>query len=135
VDRIAERMREWGCGGTQLRRKTFDFRAAELGLDNVATPRELAGLLLRLLRGELVDSATSAVVLAVLEQTQNDACIRRYLPARTRVAHKTGELGKVRNDAAVIWAERPVVAVGLVQGVPDVRPSGRRSRCSGCLDG
>ena len=123
MDRIAQRMGEWGCVGTQLRRKMFDFKAAERGLDNVATPRELAGLLLRLLRGELVDSATSAVVLAVLEQTQNDACIRRYLPARTRVAHKTGELGKVRNDAAVIWAERPVVAIGLVQGVPDLRPA------------
>ena len=121
VDRIAERMREWGCVGTQLQRKMFDFRAAERGLDNDATPRELAGLLLRLLRGELVDSATSAAVLAVLEQTQDDALIRRYLPARTKVAHKTGSLEKVRNDAAVIWGERPVVAVGFVNGVPDIR--------------
>jgi len=123
VDRIAQRMREWGCVGTQLRRKMFDYRAAERGLDNLATPREIAGLLLRLLRGEVVDPATSDAVLGVLKQTQDDALICRYLPARTTVAHKTGMLEKVRNDAAVIWAERPVVVVGFVNDVPDIRPA------------
>jgi beta-lactamase class A len=127
VDRIAERMRDWGCARTQLRRKMFDFEAANRGLDNVASPREMAGLLLRLVRGQLVDRATSDAVLAVLEQTQDDALIRRYLPVRTRVAHKTGSLEKVRNDAAVIWpsktSERPVIAVGFVNGVPDIRPA------------
>jgi len=127
VERIAVRMRAWGCERTQLRRKMFDFEAANRGLDNVASPREVAGLLLRLVRGELIDPATSAAVLAVLEQTQDDALVRRYLPARTRVAHKTGSLDKVRNDAAAIWesssSERPVIAVGFVNGVPDIRPA------------
>jgi beta-lactamase class A len=123
VNRIAERMREWGCERTRLQRKMFDFEAANRGLDNVACPRELAGLLVRLVRGELVDRKTSDAVLAVLEATQDDALIRRYLPAGVRVAHKTGSLEKVRNDAAVIWGDRPVVAVGLVSGVPDIRPA------------
>lgn len=123
VERIAERMAEWGCVRTQLRRKMFDFEAAKGGLDNVASPREMAGLLLRLVRGELVDRATSDAVLAVLEATQDDALVRRYLPDRTRVAHKTGSLEKVRNDAAVIWGEWPVVTVGFVNGVPDIRPA------------
>ena len=123
VERIAERMREWGCARTELRRKMFDYEAAERGLDNVATARETAGLLLRLLRGELFDRATSDAVLGVLKATQDAALIRRYLPVRTNVAHKTGSLEKVRNDAAVIWAERPVIAVGFVNGVPDIRPA------------
>ena len=124
VERIAERMREWGCVTTQLRRKMFDLEAASRGLDNVATAREIAGLLLRLLRGELVDRATSDAVLAVLQGTQDDALIRRYLPAKTKVAHKTGLLDAVRNDAAVIWAgERPMIAVGFVSGVADIRPA------------
>jgi beta-lactamase class A len=123
VDRIAARMREWGCEGTKLQRKMFDFEAANRGLDNVATPREVAGLLRLLVGGELVDRATSDAVLGVLEATQDDALVRRYLPAGTRVAHKTGSLERVRNDAAVIWAERPVVAAGFVSGVPDIRPA------------
>lgn len=127
VERIAERMREWGCVRTKLQRKMFDFEAANRGLDNVAAPRELAGLLLRLVRGELVDRATSDAVLGVLEQTQDDALLRRYLPVDARVAHKTGSLQKVRNDAGVVWSAAagsgPVVAVGSVSGLPDVRPS------------
>lgn len=121
VDRIAARMVEWGCVRSQLQRKMFDFRAADRGLDNVATPRELASLLLRLLRGELVDRATSDAVLSVLGYTQDDALLRRYLPTETRVAHKTGMLAKVRNDVGVIWADRPVIAAGFVSGVPDIR--------------
>jgi beta-lactamase class A len=123
LDRVEAWLAEWGCTRTKLRRKMFDFDAAERGLDNVATARELGSLLLRLVRGELVDRATSDAVLAILEQTQHEALIRRYLPAGTKVAHKTGSLAKVRNDAAVIWKDRAVVAVGLVDGVPDVRPA------------
>ncbi|MDQ6857380.1 MAG: class A beta-lactamase-related serine hydrolase [Chloroflexota bacterium] len=123
LGRVAERLAEWGCVRTQLRRKMFDFDAAKRGLDNVASAREMAGLMLRLVRGELVDRATSNAVLAVLEQTQDDALIRRYLPTGARVAHKTGSLEKVRNDAAVIWGTGPVVAAGFVNGVPDIRPA------------
>ena len=123
LDRVGERLAEWGCVRTQLRRKMFDFDAAKRGLDNVASPREMAGLMVRLVRGELVDRATSDAVLAVLEQTQDDALIRRYLPAGARVAHKTGSLEKVRNDVAAIWGAAPVVAAGFVSGVPDIRPA------------
>ncbi len=123
LGRVEARLAEWGCTTTKLRRKMFDFDAAKRGLDNVVTARDLGALLLRLVRGELAGRATSDAVLAILEQTQHDSLVRRYLPAGTKVAHKTGSLEKVRNDAAVIWKDRAVVAVGLVDGVPDIRPA------------
>ncbi len=123
LDRVAARLAEWGCTTTRLRRKMFDFDAAKRGMDNVASAGELGSMLLRLVRGELVDRATSDAVLAILEQTQHETLIRRYLPAGTKVAHKTGSLEQVRNDAAVIWKDRAVVAVGLVDGMPDIRPA------------
>lgn len=121
LDRVAERLREWGCTGTRLQRAMFDTDAVKRGADNVMVPREMGGLLLRLLRGECGGRATSDAVLAVLEQTQDDALLRRYLPAGTRVAHKTGSLAQVRNDAGIVFAERPVIAVGCVSAVADVR--------------
>ena len=121
LDRVAVRLEEWGCTVTRLQRKMFDVAAAGRGMDNLASPRELGSLLLRLVRGELVDRVTSDAVLAVMEQTQDHTLIRRYLPAGTRVAHKIGSHEKVRNDAAVIWKDRAVVAVGLVDGVADIR--------------
>ena len=121
LDRVAERLREWGCTGTRLARAMFDTDAAARGADNLIVPREVAGLLLQLLRGECGGRATSDAVLAVLERTQDDSLLRRYLPAGARVAHKTGSLDAVRNDAGILFAERPVIAVGCVRGVPDIR--------------
>jgi len=123
IDRVAVRLTEWGCTVTKLRRKMFDIAAAGRGMDNVASARELGSMLVRLIRGELVDRATSDAVLAILEQTQDHTLLRRYLSAGARVAHKTGSLEKVRNDAAVLWKDRAVVAVGLVDGVADIRPA------------
>lgn len=120
LDRVAERLREWGCLGTRLRRAMFDLPAAKRGADNVLVPREIAGLLLRLLRGECAGRATSDAILGVLERTQDDSLLRRYLPAGVRVAHKTGSLDGVRNDAGIIHADRPVIAVGCVRGVADI---------------
>ena len=119
--RVAERLQEWGCTGTRLARAMFDTEAAARGADNVIVPREVAGLLLRLLRGDCGGRATSDAVLAVLERTQDDSLLRRYLPIGTRVAHKTGSLDAVRNDAGILFAARPVIAVGCVRGVSDIR--------------
>ena len=121
LERVQERLAEWGCLRTVLARKMFDTEAARLGRDNVATPREVAGLLVRLARGELRDPETSAAVVAVLEQTQDASLLRRYLPVTARVAHKIGSLETVRNDAGIIWADRPIVAVGFVADAADVR--------------
>lgn len=121
LDRVAERLGEWGCAGTRLERAMFDLEAAKRGADNVMVPREMAGLLLRLLRGDCGGRATSDGVLAVLERTQDDSLLRRYLPAGARVAHKTGSLDDVRNDAGILFAARPVIAVGCVTGARDIR--------------
>lgn len=120
-DRVGERLREWGCAGTRLSRAMFDPEAARRGLDNLIVPREVAGLLLRLLRGECGGRAASDAVLAILEQTQDGSLLRRYLPAGARVAHKTGSLDAVRNDAGILYADRPVIAVGCVRDVTDIR--------------
>jgi len=121
LDRVAARLAEWGCPGTRLARAMFDREAAARGADNVIVPREIGALLLRLLRGECGGRAVSDAVLAVLERTQDHSLLRRYLPAGTRVAHKTGSLEAVRNDAGILFGERPVIAVGCVRGVADIR--------------
>ncbi|GAC1460247.1 MAG: serine hydrolase [Candidatus Limnocylindrales bacterium] len=121
LDRVAQRLDEWGCAGTRLSRAMFDTEAARRGLDNLIVPREIAGLLLRLLRGECGGRAASDAVLAVLERTQDDTLLRRYLPAGARVAHKTGSLDTVRNDAGILFADRPVIAVGCVREAADIR--------------
>jgi beta-lactamase class A len=119
VERVGERLREWGCPKTRLSRKMFDFEAAKRGNENVMTARETVSLLARLQRGECEDRQTSDAVLAVLEQCQDHTMLRRYLPYGTKVAHKTGSLDASRNDAAIIPGERPVIVAAFTRKLRD----------------
>lgn len=115
VGRVSERLREWGIVHSRLQRLLFDMAAKARGLENLMTPRETALLLLRLVRGECVDRGTSDAVLAVLRTCQDETKLRRYLPSGTVVAHKSGWIDGVRNDAGIVWAARPVVVAAFVR--------------------
>jgi beta-lactamase class A len=119
VERVGERMREWGCPRSRLARKMYDFAAAERGLENVMTPRETVSLLTRLLHGECEDRATSDAVLAILEQCQDRTMLRRYLPYGTKVPHKTGTPDESRNDAGLIPGARPVIVAAFTRRLRD----------------
>jgi len=117
-DRIAVRLAGWGVSQSRLQRKMFDLEAKARGLENLMTPRETALLLLRLLRGECVDRATSDAVIALLRSCQDSTMLRRYLPHDVAIAHKTGWLDGIRNDAGIVWGPRPVVVAGLTGDLP-----------------
>ena len=119
VDRVGERLREWGCPKSRLSRKMYDFEAARRGNENVMTARETVSLLVRLERGECEDRPTSDAVLAVLEQCQDRTMLLRYLPYGTKVPHKTGTLDESRNDAAIVPGERAVIVAALTRKLRD----------------
>ena len=119
LERVAERLEEWGCRQTRLARKMYDFDAARRGMENVMTPRETVSLLARLARGECEDRTTSDAVIAVLEQCQDRTMLRRYLPYGTKVPHKTGTLDESRNDAAIIPGPRPVIVSAFTRKLRD----------------
>jgi beta-lactamase class A len=111
VERVGARMAEWGIGTTALRRAMYDFGAAARGLENVATARDLAALLVRLVAGECRDRATSDAVLALMERCQDDSMLRRFLAPGTKVPSKSGTLDASRNDVAVFSGREQVVVV------------------------
>src|SRR2546430_304557 len=102
LERVGERLREWGCPRTRLSRKMYDFDAAQRGRENVMTARETVSLLQRLQRGECEDRATSDAIIAVLDQCQDRTMLLRYLPYAAKVPHKTGTLDESRNDAGIV---------------------------------
>lgn len=119
IARVNERLDEWGCPASRLGALLFDRDAVSCGVRNVMTSRETARLLLRLVRGELVDRATSDSVLGLLAHADGGARLRRYLPFDARVAHKPGTIRGVRNDAGVVTRERSIVAVGFTADLAD----------------
>jgi len=103
--------------------------AVELGMDNTvevgdsfySTPRDIARFFELLARGQLISpSASEKMILILLQQAINDR-IPALLPPETPVAHKTGELDDVRNDAGIVYAPAGwyVIVVMSSEGTPD----------------
>jgi beta-lactamase class A len=72
--------------------------------NNVGSPRDLARLMEMIYRGELLDRTACDAMLAILLKQQINDRFPRYLPAGTRVAHKTGSISGIRNDAGILYA-------------------------------
>ncbi|HZS87693.1 MAG TPA: serine hydrolase [Chloroflexota bacterium] len=101
---------------------------APLGLAEMShtTPQEMATLLEEIARGRLIDAEASAAMLQTLEHQLYADMIPRYLPFTyyperlglaempVRVAHKTGGLSGVRNDAGIVIVQTPSGARTMV---------------------
>jgi beta-lactamase class A len=96
-----------------------DLKAFDKGLNNTTTARALLVLFERLAKGQAVDAASDAEMIAVLKRQQFNDSIPAGLPPGTVVAHKTGDITKIRHDAGIVYAGRPYVVVILVRGIED----------------
>lgn len=83
-----------------VRRDGFSYH---LGADNnVSTPREMTRLMEMIFKAELLDRAACDAMLAILLKQQLNDRLPRFLPAGTRIAHKTGTFSGVRNDCGIL---------------------------------
>ena len=79
-------------------------RVVRLTPDNiVGTPRDMTSLLKMVYEGKTPDRRWSDFALNILLHQQLNARIPRFLPPGTMVAHKTGTIGPVKNDAGIIY--------------------------------
>jgi beta-lactamase class A len=108
-----------GATGMHVLRGVEDSKAFEKGMNNTTTARALLTLLEAIAKGEAVDRRSSEEMVAILKrQTFNDR-IPAGVPAGVEVAHKTGEITRIRHDAAIVYAPRPFVLVVLIRGLDD----------------
>jgi beta-lactamase class A len=108
-----------GAGGMHVLRGVEDEKAFEKGLNNTTTARALLTLFEKIGRGQAVDKPASDEMLAILERQKVNGRIPAGLPAGTVVAHKTGDITRIRHDAGIVFAPRPFVLVVLVRGLDD----------------
>ena len=110
---VNARMDTLGLPATELYAKVF-LRArtsidtagsARWGL-GVTTPFEMATILARLQKGELVSDTASRRMIELLRLQQVRDRIPRLLPTGTTVAHKTGEVDDSRNDCGIVYAQQ-----------------------------
>jgi beta-lactamase class A len=123
VDNIRGMVHSLRADGMNVLRGVEDSKAFQEGLNNTTTARGLRELLDAIARGEAVDQDSSRQMIEILERQSFNDGIPAGLPAGTRVAHKTGEITKIRHDAAIVFAPRPFVLIILVRGLADTQDS------------
>ncbi|MGE3277903.1 MAG: serine hydrolase [Vicinamibacterales bacterium] len=112
MDQVNARMQGLGFGDVRLRRKMMDGAAAARGDENVASPASLAALVTRLWKGAGLTGASRQAALDILREVPGQ--IRSAVPARVPVYSKTGSLGGVRAEAAVVEREGRPFALAVM---------------------
>ena len=111
MESVGRRLRAWGFKDTLLRRKMMDLGAARAGRENVTTPRDLAALLERLHRGQLLNAEHTGAVIDVMKRNEGTP-IKRGLPPGMQAADKSGELEGLRCDAGLVFLGGLAVPAG-----------------------
>lgn len=106
--RIERVCRDLGASDIRILRGVEDLKAHEKGLDNTATPHDLA-LLLEAMPPEAIE---------ILGRQEFNEGIPAGLPPSTRVAHKTGDITRHYHDAALVFppGRKPYVLVVMTRG-------------------
>ena len=123
VENIQATVHSLHADGMNVLRGVEDGKAFAKGLNNTTTARGLQQLMEAIASGQAVDQDSSTQMIEILERQTFNECIPAGLPPGIRVAHKTGEITKIHNDAAIVFAPKPFVLVILVRGIADKKES------------
>lgn len=97
------------------------------GARNHTSARDMTDLLCKLVWGEVLSSALTALALDILSRQQLRDIVARDVPRNEagelvyRVASKSGELPGVHHDVGLVWTPRPLIVAVLSEGGRDPR--------------
>jgi beta-lactamase class A len=112
-----KRMEDWGLKGTKLNAKVFrrdtsinPERSKKFGLGST-TARETVQLLEKVYQGKVVSPEVCTEMLGHMKKCDDKTKLKRYLPTKIEVAHKTGSVDASKTDAGILYLPSGPVAV------------------------
>ena len=105
MQRVTDTAARYGFASSRQLRALSDAGTDGSGTENWTSSVDCGRLLAALYRGQLVSPEASQSMLTLLEGQTRRNKIPSGVPAGIQVANKTGELGGVENDAAIIWGK------------------------------
>ncbi len=113
-----KRMEEWGCPNTKINAKVYKGsttsidpeRTKKYGLGST-TAREMVVLLEKLQQGKVATPETCKEMLGHMKKCDDATKLKRFLPAKIEVAHKTGSVSDVKTDAGIMYLPSGPVAI------------------------
>jgi D-alanyl-D-alanine carboxypeptidase (penicillin-binding protein 5/6)/beta-lactamase class A len=116
-----KRMEAWGFPNSKIHAKVFrgsttsidPERTKKFGLGST-TARECVQLLEKVNRGEVVSPEACKEMLGHLKNCDDKTKLKRFLPTKVAVAHKTGSVSDVKTDAGILYLPGGPVAVAVL---------------------
>ncbi|MEL7655269.1 MAG: serine hydrolase [Bacillota bacterium] len=99
-------IRELGLKETKLQRKMMDTVSRKKGKENLTTAGEMADLMIRLNRGEIIDNIHSGQMLDIMKGQADECMMRVDLPDEIAIARKSGELENLNHEMAIVYGPR-----------------------------
>lgn len=118
---LNQQFKQWGLTATAIQNSLPDLAGT-----NTTSPRDLAYLLQRVNRGELLSVPSRDRLLHIMRQTETRTLLPQGLEKEAVIAHKTGDIGSIIGDAGVVdmpTGKRYIAAVLLKRPYND--PNGR----------
>ncbi|HWQ79609.1 MAG TPA: serine hydrolase [Anaerovoracaceae bacterium] len=106
VGKINLCIRELGLKETKLQRKLMDADARKEGRENLTTAGEMAELMVRLDRGEIIDSNYSRQMMKIMKGQADECMMRVDLPDEITIARKSGELENLNHEMSIVYGNR-----------------------------
>jgi beta-lactamase class A len=112
------RMKSWGFPHTKIHAKVF--MASTTSIDKEAskkyglgstTAREMVGLLEKLQQRDLATPQACKEMIGHMKKCEDATKLKRFLPERIEVAHKTGTVDDVKTDAGILYLPAGPVAI------------------------
>lgn len=101
-ENINKFIRDLGLESTILQRKMMDFNAARSGKQNYTSPSDMMKTLELIYNREILNEHMCNFAIDVLKRQKDKQLLARYLPPKTIIAHKTGELENLNHDIGII---------------------------------
>lgn len=106
---------ELGTTHMKVVRGVEDQKAYDAGISNVTTARDLMILLRAMAQGAAFErDASRDLAFQILAAQEFNDMIPAGLPPGTKVLHKTGDITRIRHDAAIVYPEDHASAYVLV---------------------
>jgi beta-lactamase class A len=95
-----------GLQDTEIRPEGFKLTSRRVQEDNVTSPRDMAYLLEKIYRRELVSPQASDQMLDIMKHQHLRDRLPRFLPTGWEIAHKTGLLRKACHDVGIVFSPK-----------------------------
>jgi beta-lactamase class A len=125
MEQINAHLARVGWRGSALRRRMMDADARARGVDNTLTPRRRRICSCDCSGADLATPGTTAVLLGILKAQQERERLPARLPEGVEIAHKTGSLPGVMNDAGIIFLPGGPVIAAVFTNEPAASADGR----------